>query len=80
MPSLSPEIHVSTGVDADAESIDEIVPDTSATAIPLPEMIKIPGGTFTMGCTEIQLDKEGKELPNDCYDREKPAHPVTLRF
>lgn len=36
----------------------------------LPEMITIPGGTFTMGCLE------GRDT--DCYDRESPAHEVTV--
>jgi formylglycine-generating enzyme required for sulfatase activity len=35
-----------------------------------PEMVYIPGGTFTMGCT----DEQG----NDCWDWENPAHKVTL--
>ena len=34
------------------------------------KMIKVEGGTFTMGCT----GKQGK----DCYSDEKPAHSVTL--
>ena len=33
-------------------------------------MILVQGGTFTMGCTS--------EQGSDCYDREKPAHRVTL--
>ncbi|MBQ3733076.1 MAG: SUMF1/EgtB/PvdO family nonheme iron enzyme [Bacteroidales bacterium] len=33
-------------------------------------MIRVQGGTFTMGCTP--------EQGSDCYDREKPAHTVTL--
>jgi formylglycine-generating enzyme required for sulfatase activity len=33
-------------------------------------MVKIPGGTFTMGCTQ--------EQGNDCRDNEKPAHKVKL--
>lgn len=34
------------------------------------EMVNVPGGTFTMGATAEQGD--------DAYDREKPAHSVTL--
>jgi len=34
------------------------------------EMVFVKAGTFTMGCTS--------EQGNDCYDREKPAHQVTL--
>ena len=34
------------------------------------KMIRVEGGTFTMGCTS--------EQGNDCYDDEKPAHKVTL--
>ena len=33
-------------------------------------MIKVEGGTFTMGCTS--------EQGSDCYDDEKPSHSVTL--
>lgn len=33
-------------------------------------MIRVQGGTFTMGCTP--------EQGSDCYDSEKPAHTVTL--
>jgi formylglycine-generating enzyme required for sulfatase activity len=33
-------------------------------------MVFVPGGTFTMGCT--------KEQGGDCYDSEKPAHQVTV--
>ena len=33
-------------------------------------MVRVEGGTFTMGCTPEQGD--------DCYDWEKPAHSVTL--
>jgi formylglycine-generating enzyme required for sulfatase activity len=36
-----------------------------------PEMIKVKGGTFTMGCTA--------EQGSDCYDNAKPAHSVTMR-
>jgi formylglycine-generating enzyme required for sulfatase activity len=35
-----------------------------------PEMVKVEGGTFVMGCTSEQGD--------DCDDDEKPAHNVTL--
>jgi formylglycine-generating enzyme required for sulfatase activity len=34
------------------------------------EMVRVRGGTFTMGCTS--------EQGNDCDDNEKPAHSVTL--
>ena len=34
------------------------------------KMIRVQGGTFTMGCTS--------EQGNDCYDDEKPSHKVTL--
>jgi formylglycine-generating enzyme required for sulfatase activity len=34
------------------------------------EMVRVQGGTFTMGCTS--------EQGSDCYDDEKPAHRVTL--
>lgn len=33
-------------------------------------VVKIPAGTFTMGCTS--------EQGSDCYDSEKPAHQVTI--
>jgi len=33
-------------------------------------MVRVRGGTFTMGCTS--------EQGSDCYDREKPAHQVTV--
>ncbi len=39
--------------------------------IPLPEMVRIPGGTFTMGCLNEERD-------GDCINAEKPAHPVTV--
>jgi formylglycine-generating enzyme required for sulfatase activity len=35
-----------------------------------PEMVKVDGGTFTMGCTNEQGD--------DCFDNETPSHQVTL--
>jgi formylglycine-generating enzyme required for sulfatase activity len=35
-----------------------------------PEMVFVQGGTFTMGCTS--------EQGSDCYDKEKPAHKVTV--
>ena len=38
--------------------------------LPKIEMVFVQGGTFTMGCT----DEQG----SDCYDKEKPAHQVTL--
>ena len=33
-------------------------------------MVRVEGGTFTMGCTSEQGE--------DCYDNEKPAHSVTV--
>jgi formylglycine-generating enzyme required for sulfatase activity len=36
-----------------------------------PEMVRVPGGTFTMGC-------ESAERDGDCYDSESPAHEVTV--
>ena len=38
--------------------------------IPIPEMVALKGGTFTMGCT--------KEQREDCGEDEKPAHEVRL--
>ena len=35
-----------------------------------PEMIKVEGGTFTMGCTAEQED--------DCFENETPSHKVTV--
>jgi formylglycine-generating enzyme required for sulfatase activity len=35
-----------------------------------PEMVRVEGGTFTMGCTS--------EQGGDCYDSEKPTHQVTV--
>jgi formylglycine-generating enzyme required for sulfatase activity len=35
-----------------------------------PEMVRVEGGTFTMGCTS--------EQGGDCYGYEKPAHQVTV--
>ncbi|MBX2929300.1 MAG: formylglycine-generating enzyme family protein [Saprospiraceae bacterium] len=56
-------------------------PSTSTTpdkpALPAPitrleaDMVRITGGTFTMGC------KSGRDT--DCYDDEKPSHEVRLR-
>jgi len=34
------------------------------------EMVFVQGGSFTMGCTD--------EQENDCFDREKPTHKVTV--
>ncbi len=52
-----------------------IVPDlyryTQKADIPDFEMVRVPSGTFTMGCRDEARD-------GDCYDFEKPAHPVTL--
>ncbi|UOG91464.1 MAG: formylglycine-generating enzyme family protein [Candidatus Thiothrix sulfatifontis] len=36
--------------------------------VPVPHVVKIPGGTFEMGCVENK----------DCEDREKPVHTVTV--
>ncbi len=38
---------------------------------PTPEMVTVPGGTFTMGCASEARD-------GDCEDDEKPAHEVTV--
>ncbi|MBU0655169.1 MAG: SUMF1/EgtB/PvdO family nonheme iron enzyme [Gammaproteobacteria bacterium] len=38
-----------------------------------PEMVIVPGGTFTMGCDGARDDVEG-----GCQNDEKPAHQVTL--
>lgn len=44
------------------------------------EMMKVEGGTFTMGATPEMIDKNtlNKSIPESSYDREKPAHKVTL--
>jgi formylglycine-generating enzyme required for sulfatase activity len=42
----------------------------SPSSIPLPDMVFVAGGTFTMGCTAEQ----GK----DCFESESPAHLVTV--
>ena len=39
----------------------------------VPETVKIPGGTFTMGCVPERDNVEG-----GCSDDEKPAHKVTV--
>ena len=41
--------------------------------VPLPEMLPIKGGTFTMGCKDGRDDVEG-----GCEDDEKPPHSVTV--
>jgi formylglycine-generating enzyme required for sulfatase activity len=38
--------------------------------LPEIEMVNVPGGTFTRGCTP--------EQGNDCFDLEKPTHQVTV--
>lgn len=43
------------------------------TTIPLPEMLPIKGGTFTMGCKDGRDDVEGV-----CGSDEKPPHSVTV--
>jgi len=48
-------------------SVNEIEETKSAIG---KDMVFVKGGTFTMGCTA--------EQGNDCLDREKPAHQVTL--
>ncbi len=45
--------------------------ETPPTPIPQPEMVTVPGGTFTMGCASEARD-------GDCEDDEKPAHEVTV--
>ncbi len=45
-------------------------PEPPPSEVVVPEMITIPGGTFTMGCLE------GRDT--DCYDDEQPPHEVTL--
>ena len=37
--------------------------------IPIPKMVEIPAGTFTMGCLSADMD---------CFDNEKPAHEVSI--
>jgi len=39
-------------------------------SIPEPAMVRVDGGSFTMGCTSEQGE--------DCNDLEKPAHQVSL--
>jgi formylglycine-generating enzyme required for sulfatase activity len=41
------------------------------TEVPLPDMVRVPGGTFTMGC-------ESAERDGDCDGDESPAHKVTV--
>jgi formylglycine-generating enzyme required for sulfatase activity len=65
---LSLSLGLSLAVFSQAQSV--ISSPTPAPKPIEPEMVYIPGGTFTMGCT----DEQG----NDCYDREKPAHKVTV--
>ena len=51
-----------------SESVNVTISDTTLDDIPL-DMVLVPGGTFTMGCTLAE---------SDCYSRETPAHQVTL--
>ena len=50
------------------ESVSITVKDTTLDDI-LADMARVPGGTFTMGCTLAE---------GDCYSHEIPAHQVTL--
>jgi formylglycine-generating enzyme required for sulfatase activity len=52
----------------ECEKLSQKQPRTAALSI---KMIKVEGGTFTMGCTS--------EQGSDCYDDEKPEHIVTLK-
>jgi len=55
--------------EAARKRIRELTPAPQPAA-PAIEMISVPAGTFTMGCTS--------EQGNDCWDLERPAHRVTL--
>jgi formylglycine-generating enzyme required for sulfatase activity len=50
--------------------LSTIIISCNRTNVIEPEMVKVEGGTFLMGCTSDQED--------DCYKDEKPAHKVTL--
>jgi len=49
--------------------------DSSALEPVIKGMVLVNGGTFTMGCTEEQQDRNPD---NDCYYDEKPAHKVEV--
>lgn len=62
------------------EVVEPTLPDSKVPSgepakptIPLPEMLPIKGGTFTMGCKDGRDDVEG-----GCQDDEKPPHSVTV--
>ncbi len=42
------------------------------------EMVSIPGGTFTMGTDDAEIERLVKKFDWDAYRREKPQHNVTL--
>jgi formylglycine-generating enzyme required for sulfatase activity len=42
-----------------------------------PEMVVIPGGSFTMGSPESETTREG--VPDEYAKRERPQHPVSVR-
>lgn len=44
---------------------------TPEAEVPLPEMVRVPGKQFTMGCQDAKRDGE-------CYDSEKPPRTVVL--
>ena len=48
-------------------------PSEANTQLPIPKMLPIPAGEFTMGCV-----KERDEVEGGCLDWEKPPHPVKL--
>jgi len=54
------------GACSNPKTIEEDFPETQYDI----EMVYVEGGTFIMGCTP--------EQKNDCNDREKPAHEVTV--
>ncbi|MEM9885319.1 MAG: SUMF1/EgtB/PvdO family nonheme iron enzyme [Bacteroidota bacterium] len=51
--------------------IAEEAPAIEDTAVPIPEMVSIKGGIFTMGC------EDGRDT--DCDEDEKPAHQVQIK-
>jgi formylglycine-generating enzyme required for sulfatase activity len=55
------------------EQPPEPAPVVSASHAMTPQMVNIPGGTFTMGCVDSRDNVEG-----GCYDSEKPAHEVSV--
>ncbi|WP_298610067.1 SUMF1/EgtB/PvdO family nonheme iron enzyme [uncultured Thiothrix sp.] len=68
MQGKKPEVVVPTLPDSTVPSGEPAKP-----TIPLPEMLPIKGGTFTMGCKDGRDDVEG-----GCQDDEKPPHSVTV--